>query len=158
GEFLALKVATTAAIGAYISSHGLHSPVGNLGSLAGTYRTPAIHVVVTGVFTNTSPTGSYRGAGRPEAASAIERVIDVAAREMSIDPAELRRRNMIAPEALPYRTPLDFVYDSGAFERNMDRVLELSDWRGFAQRRARAQRDGKLRGIGLASVIEIAGG
>jgi len=158
GRFLALRVRTTANLGAYLSTHGLHSPTNNLGGLAGTYTTPAIHATVTGVFTHTSPTAPYRGAGRPEASYAVERVIDVAARQLGIDRAELRRRNMIPASAMPYKTGLVFTYDSGEFETNLRRVTEMAGWSGFEQRRAAARRAGKLRGIGIASVIEIAGG
>src|SRR5262245_26797438 len=97
GRFLGLRLHTISAIGSYVGSHGLHSPVNNLGGLSGPYRIPAIHAVVSGVLTNTSPTGAYRGAGRPEASIAIEAVIDAAARKLGIDRAELRRRNMIPP-------------------------------------------------------------
>lgn len=158
GKFLALRVTTTANLGAYLNAHGPHSSTNNLGSLAGTYSTPAIYSAVTGVFSNTSPTSPYRGAGRPEAAYAIESVIDVAARQMGIDRAEIRRRNMIPPDAMPYDTGFVFTYDSGEFEKNLDDVLKLSAWAGFGQRRDASQREGKLRGIGLASVIEIAAG
>lgn len=158
GNFLALRVTTTANMGAYLNAHGPHSSTNNLGGLAGTYTTPAIYSVVTGVFSNTSPICPYRGAGRPEASLAIERVIDVAARQMGIDRAELRRRNMIPPSAMPYKTGLVFTYDSGEFEKNLDRVLDLSDWQGFERRRRQSAKQGKLRGIGLASVVEIAGG
>ena len=158
GKFLALRVTTTANLGAYLNVHGPHSPTNNLGGLAGTYTTPHIHAAVTGVFTNTSPTAPYRGAGRPEASFAIERVIDIAAREMGVDRIELRRRNMIPPSAMPYNTGFVFTYDSGEFEKNMDRALALSDWAGFEERRKAAQARGKLRGIGMASVIEIAAG
>ena len=158
GRFLGLRIETTANLGAYLAAHGNHPPTNNLGGLAGTYTTPAIHARVTGVFTNTNPVAPYRGAGRPEASYAIERVIDTAAREMGIDRAEIRRRNMIPADAMPYWTGLVFTYDSGEFENNMDAVLALADWPGFEARRAAARARGKLRGIGLASVIEIAGG
>jgi carbon-monoxide dehydrogenase large subunit len=158
GRFLALRVRTTANLGAYLAPNGLHSPTNNLGGLAGTYTTPAIHAAVTGVFTHTAPTAPYRGAGRPEASYAIERVIDTAARQLGIDPAELRRRNMIPSAAMPFKTGLVFTYDSGEFEKNMDRVLAMAGWTGFAERRVRARAQGRLRGIGMASVIEIAGG
>ena len=158
GHFLGLRIQTTANLGAYLAAYGNHSPTNNLGGLAGTYTTPAIHARVTGVFTNTNPTAPYRGAGRPEASYAVERVIDTAAREMGIDRAEIRRRNMIPADAMPYRTGLVFTYDSGEFENNMNAVLALSDWPGFEKRRAAAKARGKLGGIGLASVIEIAGG
>lgn len=158
GHFLALRVTTVANMGAFLNAHGPHSSTNNLGGLSGTYTTPAIYSAVTGVFSNTSPTCPYRGAGRPEASYAIERVIDVAARDLGIDRADLRRRNLIPSSAMPYNTGFVFTYDCGEFEQNFDRVVELSDWHGFEDRRAKAAANGKLRGIGLASVIEIAGG
>jgi len=158
GKFLALRVNTIANLGAFLALSGVHCPTNNLGGLTGTYMIPAFDVSVTGVFSNTLPTSAYRGAGRPEASYLIERIIDVAARDMHIDPAELRRRNMIPPEAMPYKTALTFTYDSGEFEAVMDECLELADWRGFEPRRAEARARGKLRGIGIASVIEQAGG
>jgi carbon-monoxide dehydrogenase large subunit len=158
GKFLALRVTTTANLGAYLNAHGPHSSTNNLGGLAGTYTTPAIYSAVTAVFSNTSPTSPYRGAGRPEASYAIECVIDVAARQMGIDRVELRRRNMIPASAMPYDTGFVFTYDSGEFEKNLDDVLKLSDWSGFDARWAASSKRGKLRGIGIASVIEIAAG
>jgi carbon-monoxide dehydrogenase large subunit len=158
GKFLALAVETTNNIGAYIAWHGLHTPVNNLGGLSGVYRTSLIHARVTGIFSNTQPTSPYRGAGRPEATFAIERVIDVAAQRLGLDRVELRRRNMIAPEQMPYRTGFMFTYDSGEFERNMDDALALSAWRDFPARRRAALARNKLAGIGLANAIEIANG
>ena len=158
GKFLALRVATTANIGAYIALNGLHVPTNNLGGLAGTYTIGAFDVTVTGVFSHTLPTSPYRGAGRPEASYCIERIIDVAARELKIDRAELRRRNMIPPAAMPYKTALTYTYDSGDFAAVMQKCLEIADWKGFEARRAESRQRGKLRGIGIASVIEIAGG
>jgi len=158
GNFLALKVETTANIGAYISPMGLHVPTNNLGGLAGVYRTPHIHARVTGVFSNTPPTSPYRGAGRPEATYAIERVIDLAARQCGFDPVELRRRNLISPDQMPYNTNFVFTYDSGEFERNMDDALELAELKGFAERRKESKKRGKLRGIGIANAIEISAG
>ncbi len=158
GEFLGFRVRTTANLGAYLTLLGPHSSTNNLGSLAGPYRTPAIYTHVTGVFTNTVSTGPYRGAGRPEAAYAIERVIDTAADEMGIDPAELRRRNYIAPEAFPFTTGLVFTYDSGEFETNMDRALALVDYEDRDARRANAESRGKLLGIGISNVIEQSAG
>lgn len=158
GRFLGLRVSTTANLGAYLDVHGIHTPTNNVGGLAGTYTTPNIFVRVQGVFSNTNPTSAYRGAGRPEASYAIERVIDIAAAEMDIDRVELRRRNLIAPEMMPFKTGLLYTYDSGEFGRNIDRTLELADWDDFEARRREALSRGKLRGIGLASVIEIAGG
>src|ERR687890_823347 len=130
----------------------------NLGTLAGVYRTPAIHVDVTAVFTNTNPMRPYRGNGRPEAAYVIERLIDIAARETGIDPVELRRRNLIPPDSMPFKTGLTFTYDCGEFERNMDLALAMADYAGFERRREEAKRCGKLRGIGLSNSIERAAG
>src|SRR5579863_4747424 len=158
GKFLALRVETLANLGAYLGLNTTLVPVNNLGGLAGVYTIPAFDVTVTGVFSNTLPTSPYRGAGRPEASYCIERTIDKAAREMGIDRVELRRRNIIPPEAMPYKTALVYTYDSGEFEAVMNKCLELADWKGFEARRREAKARGKLRGIGLASVIEIAGG
>ena len=158
GKFLALDVDTIANLGAYLASNGLHVPVGNVGGLAGPYTTPHIHVKVTGVFSNTNPTCPYRGAGRPEASYCIERIIDIAAQQLGIDPIELRRRNMISPAAMPFKTGLVFTYDCGEFEKTMDMVLALGDLKGAKTRREAARKSGKLYGIGIASVIEVAGG
>src|SRR5215217_9099010 len=110
-----------------------------------------------GVFTNTSPLTPYRGAGRPEAIYLIERLLDRAAEVIGIDQAEIRRRNLIKPQAMPYKTPTMFVYDSGEFERVMDRCLDLADWKGFAARRKASERNGKRRGRGVAFLIEQGG-
>ncbi|MBT5569664.1 MAG: xanthine dehydrogenase family protein molybdopterin-binding subunit [Alphaproteobacteria bacterium] len=158
GKFLAFRVSTDAALGGFMSNAGPHSPTNNLGGLSGVYTTPHVHAEARGVFTHTSPTATYRGAGRPEASYAIERTIDVAAAELGIDPVELRRRNMISPEAMPYDTGFVFTYDSGEFEVCLDRAVEAADRNGFAARQKEAQSRGKLRGMGIASVIEIAGG
>ncbi|HEX7969168.1 MAG TPA: xanthine dehydrogenase family protein molybdopterin-binding subunit, partial [Stellaceae bacterium] len=158
GKFLALRVGTIANLGAYLASMGVHVATNNVGGLAGTYTTPCIHVVVTGVFSNTNATCPYRGAGRPEASYCIERIIDIAARQAGIDPVELRRRNMIPAAAMPYKTGLTYTYDSGEFEKTMDMALDLADWKGVEARRAAARARGKLYGAGVASVIEIAGG
>ncbi len=158
GAFLGLRMRKQASLGAYLSNFGPLPAFGNLGGVAGVYRTPAIHVDVIGVFTNSAPTNPYRGAGRPEATFAVERVIDQAAREMGIDKVELRRRNIIAPDAFPYQTPLNYNYDSGEFERNMGRALEMADAASFGARRDWAQKNGKLRGLGLANAIEQAAG
>src|SRR5581483_3612061 len=122
----------------------------------GTYTIPAAHVAISGMLTNTHCTSPYRGAGRPEASYMIERLIDIAADEMKIDPAELRRRNLIPPERMPYKTPLTFTYDSGRFEENIARATKLGDWAGFEARRKEAAARGKLRGIGISSTIEQA--
>ena len=157
GGFLGLRVRTLVNLGAYASPLGPGPAINNLGTLAGVYRTPAIHVRTSGVFTNSNPTCPYRGAGRPEAAYAIEQLVDAAARETGIDAVELRRRNTIPPEAMPFRTGLVFVYDCGAFEKNMDDALALADRAGFEARRAAARARGRLRGLGLSNTIERAG-
>ena len=156
GHFLALRVKTFAAIGAYLQ-HSMPAFVLNAGTLAGVYRTPAIHVDITAVFSNTNPMRPYRGNGRPEAAFVIERMVDLAAAEMKIDPAELRRRNYVPPSAMPFKTGLTFTYDSGEFEKNMDLALELSDRKGLKARKADARRRGKLLGFGISNTIERAG-
>jgi aerobic carbon-monoxide dehydrogenase large subunit len=158
GKFLALRVAINLNIGAYLTPRSAGPGTNNVGGLAGVYTTPAIHVQTTGVFSNTTPTGPYRGAGRPEATYAIERIIDVAARELKIDPIELRRRNLIPSSAMPFKTGLVFTYDCGEFGRGMDLALGLADRAGFEKRRAEAERHGKLRGLGIANPIEVAGG
>jgi aerobic carbon-monoxide dehydrogenase large subunit len=158
GKFLALRVDNLVNLGAYLAFNGVHCGVNNLGGLAGVYTTPAIHARVTGVFTNTSPTAPYRGAGRPEASYVIERVIDQAARDLKLDPAELRRRNLIPDIKTPYNTGFVYTYDSGEFVHNQDATLKLADWSGFEARREDSKRRGKLRGAGMSHVIEIAAG
>src|SRR6266545_3042448 len=155
GNFLGMRVTTVASIGAYLQT-GMPAFTGNIGTLAGVYRTPAIHADVTAVFTHTNPVRPYRGNGRPEAAYVIERLVDLAADALGIDPAELRRRNYIPPEAMPFKTGLTFTYDSGEFEKSMDMALALADFAGFERRRAEARKRGKLRGIGLSNTIERA--
>jgi hypothetical protein len=120
----------------------------NVGGLAGVYRTPHIFTQVRCIFTHTQPTAPYRGAGRPEAIYAIERMIDLAADEMGLDRVELRRRNMILPAQMPFQTGLDYRYDSGDFPANQAMALETADWAGFAARREAAKARGKLLGIG----------
>jgi aerobic carbon-monoxide dehydrogenase large subunit len=156
GHFLALRVKTFAAIGAYLQ-HSMPAFVLNAGTLAGVYRTPAIHVDITAVFSNTNPMRPYRGNGRPEAAYVIERMVDLAAAETGIDPAELRRRNYVPPAAMPFKTGLTFTYDSGEFEKNMDLAIELADRKGFKARKAEARKRGKLLGFGMSNTIERAG-
>ena len=157
GNFLGLHVRTLAALGAYITVTGNGPPVNNLGTLAGTYITPAIHVEVSGVYTHTTPTSPYRGAGRPEAAYIIETLVEDAAKKLGRDPAELRRQNTIPPDAMPFKTGLVFTYDCGEFEKNLDDGLAMIDYAGFDARRAEAEARGKLRGIGISNTIERAG-
>ena len=158
GRFLAMRVNTLVDIGAYLTQRSAGPATNNVGGVAGVYTTPAIHLRTTGVHTHTTPTGPYRGAGRPEATYAIERVIDVAARELDIDPLELRRRNLIPPQAMPFKTGLVFTYDCGDFGRVMDLALAQADQAGFEKRRAEARQRGRLLGLGLANPIEVAGG
>ena len=159
GRFLGLRVTTYANLGAYLSNFAPFIPTGaGTAMLAGVYRTPAIHVNVKGVLTNTVPVDAYRGAGRPEAIYLLERLIDLAAREMGMAPDEIRRRNFIAPQDMPYSTPLGTNYDSGEFEGAMRRCMERADWQGFATRRGDAVSRGRLRGIGMAMYIERCGG
>ena len=158
GKFLALRVAITLNVGAYLTPRSAGPGTNNVGGVAGVYTTPAIHLQTTGVFSNTTPTGPYRGAGRPEATYAIERVIDVAALELKIDPVELRRRNLIPATAMPFKTGLVFTYDCGDFGRGMDMALDLADRAGFEKRRAEARQRGQLRGLGIANPVEVAGG
>lgn len=157
GRFTALKVRYDVPIGAYMTGRST-APVNNFGGIAGVYATPVIVGEAVGVFTHTQSTAAYRGAGRPEATYAIERAVDLAAAETGIDPAELRRRNLVPPQAMPYRTPFVFTYDCGEFERNLDHALALARYAEFPARRAEAARRGRLRGIGLAMPIEPAGG
>src|SRR5439155_5840829 len=155
GHFLALNVDTTADLGAYVSSFGAAIP-GPIYSalLAGVYRTPYVYVEVTGVLSNTVPTDAYRGAGRPEACYVLERLADKAARELGIDRAEIRRRNLIPSSAMPYKTPVGPTYDCGDFPKIFERALEISSYAG-AQLRKRSS--SRLRGIGIACYIESSG-
>jgi len=155
GHFLGLRVNTTAAVGAYPQA-GSNAFVNNLGTLAGVYRTPAVYADVTAVYTNTNPMRAYRGNGRPEAGYVIERMVDLAAEELGIDRIELRRRNMIPPEEMPFKSGLTFTYDCGEFEKGLEMALELADFAGFEHRRAEARGRGKLRGFGISNTIERA--
>jgi len=154
-HFLGFRVKVTAATGAYAQANS-NVFVMNLGTLAGVYRTPAVFAEVTAVFTNTNPMRPYRGNGRPEFAYVIERMVDEAAAELGISGIELRRRNMIPPEAMPFKSGLTFTYDSGEFAQNLDMALRLADFAGFETRRAEAKARGRLRGIGVSNTIERA--
>jgi carbon-monoxide dehydrogenase large subunit len=159
GKFLALRVRTWVGIGAYTSTFAAIFATNNTKNcLSSVYAIPALHIDVKMVLTNAVPLGPYRGAGRPEAIWLIERLIDRAARATGIDRVELRRRNLIPAAAMPYKAPNGQVYDSGEFESVMDKALAAADWPGFAARRAASERAGRLRGIGLACFLEVAGG
>jgi carbon-monoxide dehydrogenase large subunit len=154
GRFLALRARNISNIGAYLAPGGIISPTMHLGGLAGTYVTPAIHVEVSAVFTNTTSIGPYRGSGRPEASYILERLIDTAAREMGIDRAELRRRNTVPADVMPFRTGLVYTLDCGKFGENLEKALAMADYAGFEGRREEARGRGRLRGIGFANIIE----
>ncbi len=158
GKFVALKVKTLANMGAYLSTFASSVPTYLYGTLlAGQYKTPNIYVEVDSVFTNTAPVDAYRGAGRPEATYVLERIVETAARELNIDPAELRRRNLIQPEDFPYQTPVALEYDIGDYEASLNKALEMADYAGFANRKKQAESRGKLRGIGFSAYIEACG-
>ncbi len=158
GKFLAIRTDTMANMGAYLSTFAPSVPTWLHGTLmAGNYTTPLIYVNVKAVFTNTVPVDAYRGAGRPEATFQLERVVDKAAREMGIDPVELRRRNFIKPDQYPYATPVAVEYDTGNYDATMDKLLEISDHAGFAGRKAESAARGRLRGFGVCSYIEACG-
>jgi carbon-monoxide dehydrogenase large subunit len=156
GKILGLKVKTTANLGAYLSTFSsavptfLYAPL-----LSGQYEIPAIYCEVDGVYTNTTPVDAYRGAGRPEACFVIERLVEVAAREMNIDPAEFRKRNFV--KSFPYQTPVASLYDIGDYTGALDKALAAHDYKNFGKRKAESERNGKLRGIGLSSYIEACG-
>ncbi|WP_299832577.1 xanthine dehydrogenase family protein molybdopterin-binding subunit [uncultured Roseobacter sp.] len=155
-NFTALRTETYANMGAYLSTFAPSIPTWLHGTLmAGNYKTPLIYVNVKAVFTNTVPVDAYRGAGRPEATFQLERVIDQAARELGVDPVELRRQNFITE--FPYATPVAVEYDTGDYHATMDKVLEISDREGFAARRAESEARGKLRGFGINCFIEACG-
>ncbi len=156
GMFLALRTDTYANMGAYLSTFASSVPTWLHGILmAGNYRTPLIYVNVKAVFTNTVPVDAYRGAGRPEATFQLERVIDVAAYEMGIDPTDLRRRNFVTE--FPYQTPVAVAYDTGDYVATLDKLVDIAGVAGFEARRADSAARGKLRGLGVTCYIEACG-
>ena len=154
GRFLAMRVDMLANMGGYLSQYGPDIPYGGMTMLTGVYDIPHLWALGRGVYTNTVPVDAYRGAGRPEAAYLIERLVDVCGRDTGLGPVEIRRRNFIRPAQMPYRTHGGRIYDSGEFDGHMERALKLADWEGFPARAAAAAEAGKLRGIGLATYIE----
>ena len=153
-RFLGLRTHTKVAIGAYFTSdRNIGSTITGLGGLAGVYMTPAIHARVTGVLTNIMTLAQYRGGAKPEPCHIIEVMVDQAARELGIDVAELRRRNMITPADMPFRTALGYLYDCGEFSKNLDGCLEIGDYEGFKSRHQGALKKGKYRGIGMSNTI-----
>ena len=158
-KILGLQVNTVANLGAYLSNFApFVATSAGVPMLVGCYAVPTAYVEVQGVFTNTSPVDAYRGAGRPEAIYAIERLLDVAAFDLGISPDEIRKRNFIREEQMPFSTPLGSNYDSGNFQQNLEDALKLSNWDDFESRRKAAKSRGKLLGIGLASYIERCAG
>ncbi len=157
GRFLALDIDLVADMGAYLSLFAPYIPFIGAGMSPGVYDIPACHVRVRGVFTNTVPVDAYRGAGRPEAAYVIERLVDAAARELALAPEVLRRKNFITPRAMPYTTATGKTYDGGEFAAHLTRAQEIADWAGFKRRLAASKRAGRLRGVGLATYIEACG-
>jgi len=156
GKFLGMRVKTTANVGAYLSTFASCVPTILYATLlAGQYTTPVIHCEVTAVFTNTVPVDAYRGAGRPEATYVVERVVEQAAREMKLDPAEIRRRNFI--RTFPYQTPVALMYDTGNYDATLDAAIKMADVAGFAARKKASEAKGKLRGLGYAAYIEACG-
>ncbi|MBC7634426.1 MAG: xanthine dehydrogenase family protein molybdopterin-binding subunit [Acetobacteraceae bacterium] len=159
GKFLALRTRTLAGMGAYLSNFAPYIPtLAGSGVLASVYGFKTVYANVLGVFTNTVPVDAYRGAGRPEANYVVERIVDAAARELGIDRIELRRRNMVGPEAMPHISAMGRTYDSGDFPRVLNAALAHTDWAGIAARKAEAASRGKKRGIGMAYYLEATGG
>jgi carbon-monoxide dehydrogenase large subunit len=157
GRILGIRARAMQNVGAYIAPAGLVPSIFSLRFIPGTYDVQAVHVMTRGMFTNTSPLGPYRGAGRPESTYLIERLIDQAAAELAMDTVEFRRLNFIDKAAMPYRTATGYLYDSGDFNRVVDTGVQLSDWDGFAERRAESERAGCLRGRSIAYFIEQGG-
>jgi len=156
GKFLAMRVKTVANVGAYLSTFASCVPTILYATLlAGQYTTPIIHCEVTAAFTNTSPVDAYRGAGRPEATYVVERLVETAARDLKIDPAEIRRRNFI--RQFPYQTPVALLYDTGNYDQTLDAAQKMADVSGFPARKKASQAKGKLRGLGYACYIEACG-
>ena len=144
-------------MGAYLSTFGPYIPHGGAGMLPGLYDIQAFHCRVRTVFTNTVPVDAYRGAGRPEAAYVIERLVDAAARKLGMTPDAIRRKNFIPPKAMPYKTATGKVYDSGDFTAHMKRAMEVANWKEFPKRAKAAKKQGLVRGIGLATYVEVCG-
>jgi len=156
GTFLALRVKTTANLGAYLSTFASCVPTILYATLlAGQYKTPAIYAEVTAVFTNTAPVDAYRGAGRPEATYVVERIVEQAARDLKMDPAAIRRKNFITQ--FPYATPVGLTYDVGNYAAHLDKATDMADVGGFAKRREASKAKGKLRGLGYSCYIEACG-
>jgi carbon-monoxide dehydrogenase large subunit len=157
GRFLAMDVDLIGDMGAYLSTFAPYIPHGGAGMLPGLYDFQAFHCRVRTVFTHTVPVDAYRGAGRPEAADVVERLVDAAARKLGMTPDAIRRKNFISPRAMPYKTATGKVYDSGDFAAHMKRAMEIAEWKEFPKRAKLAKKQGLVRGIGLASYVEVCG-
>src|SRR5579863_6920303 len=157
GKFLGMDVDLMSDMGAYLSTFGPYIPHGGAGMLPGLYDIQAFHCRVRTIFTNTVPVDAYRGAGRPEAAYVLERLVDAAARKLGLSVDAIRRKNFIPPRAMPYRTATGKVYDSGDFAAHLKRAMEIAEWKDFSRRAKAAKKEGLVRGIGLASYVEVCG-
>ncbi|MEO6947243.1 MAG: xanthine dehydrogenase family protein molybdopterin-binding subunit, partial [Nitrobacter sp.] len=157
GKFLGMDVDLISDMGAYLSTFSPYIPYGGAGMLPGLYDIKAFHCRVRTVFTNTLPVDAYRGAGRPEAAYVVERLVDAAARKLGMTPDAIRRENFISPKAMPYTTATGKVYDSGDFSAHLKRAMEIANWKEFPKRAKAAKKQGFVRGIGLASYVEVCG-
>jgi len=157
GKFLAMDVDLIGDMGAYLSTFGPYIPHGGAGMLPGLYDIQNFHCRVRTVFTNTVPVDAYRGAGRPEAAYVVERLVDAAARKLGMTPDAIRRKNFIAPRAMPYKTATGKIYDSGDFTAHMKRAMEIANWKEFPKRVKAAKKQGLVRGIGLGTYVEVCG-
>ena len=157
GKFLAMDCDLMGDMGAYLSTFGPYIPHGGAGMLPGLYDIQAFHCRVRTIFTNSVPVDAYRGAGRPEAAYVIERLVDACARKLDMTPDAIRRKNFIPPKALPYKTATGKVYDSGDFAAHLRRAMEIAEWKEFPKRAKAAKKSGLIRGIGLASYVEVCG-
>jgi carbon-monoxide dehydrogenase large subunit len=158
GTILGLRIRTVANMGAYLQAFApVSATILHAFIIPGPYRLPAFDVEVRGAYTNTTPVDAYRGAGRPEATFGMERIIDRLADEIGMDPAEVRRKNLIPPDAFPFNTISGITYDSGNYEPALDRALAMADYKGFEKRRAEARARGNYRGIGISSYVEICG-
>ena len=157
GKFLGMDVDLMGDMGAYLSTFGPYIPHGGAGMLPGLYDIQAFHCRVRTVFTNTVPVDAYRGAGRPEAAYVVERLVDAAARKLGMAPDAIRRKNFIPPKAMPYKTATGKIYDSGDFIAHMKRAMEIANWKEFPKRAKAAKKQGLVRGIGFACYVEVCG-
>jgi carbon-monoxide dehydrogenase large subunit len=157
GHFLGMRVDLIASMGAYLGFVAPYVPYLGASMLTGTYKIPALYARVRGIYTHALPTDAYRGAGRPEAAYTIERLVDFVAAEVGMAPDEIRRKNFIPQSEMPYTTPSGKVYDTGDFAGHLARAQEVADWKGFGKRAETSKHHGKLRGIGLSSYIEACG-